>query len=302
MIRSTSFHACSSAGPHIVSVMSVRTRPGLTSSRVTPVPSRAAASESVSRDSPAFDTAYADHSACGRWPMPLPTCSTRPDPRATIAGSTSWASRNGPRRLVSTTRHQSSGSACPGVRRGPLAESRVAHQQVDGAEVAGHGVDRGPHLVPPRDVGGHRHGAAAGPGDLAEHGVQTGAAAAEQADRGAVPGEGEGDLAPDAPPRTGDERHLPRQPHAAQSSAPQFMIVRDVPWPTRGACCPRTSRTIIRVVRPGGAARGGAAGWHGGQLRWTAPVRRAASATAASRAALASSAVSVRSGARKRSA
>ena len=117
LIACTGVHACSSGGPHIVSVMSVRTSPGLISSTMTPVPSRAAARVSVSRPSPAFDVAVGRPLRPRRCPIPLPRCSTRPEPRATIAGSTAWASRNGPRRLVSTTRHQSSGSASHGSAR-----------------------------------------------------------------------------------------------------------------------------------------------------------------------------------------
>ena len=144
--------------------MSVRTRPGLASSTVTPVPSRAAASESVSRDSAAFDVAYADQPAFGAVPHPAADVQHPAGPaghhrRQHRVGEQERAAQVGLEHPPPVVR-----VGLPRRGLGALAQAGVAHQQVDRAEVPGDVVDGGPHLAGPGDVGRHRDAAPAGRG------------------------------------------------------------------------------------------------------------------------------------------
>ena len=151
----------------MVSVMSVRTSPGLISSTTTPVPSRAAARMSVRRPSPAFDVPYADQLRPRRVPHPAaevqhPAAAAGHHRRQHRVGEQERPAQVGLDHPPPVVR-----VGLPRQRGRPLSQPRVAHQQVDRAEVAGHRVHRGPDLVAAGHVGGHGHRAATGRRDLA---------------------------------------------------------------------------------------------------------------------------------------
>src|SRR3954447_9930373 len=103
--------------------MSVATRPGLMTNNEMGVSSTSPATDSTSLITAALEAEYADAYGASSAPMPLPSTTMRPLPLGTIVCSAAHRASWGPRRLTSTSRHQSSGSLS---QMGPAALNRPA--------------------------------------------------------------------------------------------------------------------------------------------------------------------------------